>query len=72
MAKAHQLGQQAKEAIDRAKTAHDKNVRKLEVAKLVRGDDMRKAKQQSSDIAKKANEQAKGIVEQAKRVIERA
>ena len=67
---AHKASESADKAIQLARQAHTKKIRKFEVDKAVLPDDIQKAKKLMEEVVKKGHTEVKRITDGAKRVLE--
>ncbi|KAF2994157.1 hypothetical protein E8E13_000436 [Curvularia kusanoi] len=67
---ARRAGDKADAGIQRARQEHNKLVRKYELNKEVRPDDVQKSKKRMEEVVKKGHEEVKRIADGAKRVLE--
>jgi ribosome recycling factor len=62
--------EKASKAVHDARAAHQKKLRKFELDKSVRSDDIRKARAKMEEVVKKGQEEVKRVHDGAKRVLE--
>lgn len=70
VATANKTAEEALARIRNARQAHQKKLRKMELEKKVRPDDLQRAHKQMEEVVKKGNEEVKRIVDGARRVLE--
>ncbi|PSK60713.1 hypothetical protein B9Z65_863 [Elsinoe australis] len=70
LTEAGKAGETAQGAVRNARGTQQKKFRKMELAKTVRPDDLKKAQSKMEDVVKKAGEELKKIVDGAKRALD--
>lgn len=69
-AEAEKAGEKTYHTIRQSRGAHQKKLNKMEKAKLVRPDDLHKARQNMEKLIEEANAFTKGLLDRAKKALE--